>query len=325
MTQQKCPCKSGDLYEACCKRFHKGNFPENALQLMRARYSAYALNLPEYIIQTTHPASPQYEEDQSLWKKKLSDFSTKAEFRNLKILSFQEKGAVATVTFVAEIFQKDDDFTFTEKSYFEKFRGHWLYRSGQIASGHEPSLMTTGTMKILPLAYYGNPILRQETNPVREITKEIQQFAQEMIETMDACDGIGLAAPQVHHSIKLFVMRLPIETSSGDIEMGEALTLINPEISLQSKETSSAEEGCLSIPTIRAKVERPKSITITYQDIQGRKVQKRCFGWEARVVQHETDHLNNILFVDRLKSEEREKLEPFLKRLYGRIHDGTEL
>ena len=107
--------------------------PENALQLMRSRYSAYVLNLPDYIIETTHPANPRYSENKSAWKRSISQFSQNSSFQKLEVLDFQESDTLATVTFTAHLSQEGRDATFTEKSYFEKINGRWLYRDGQIA------------------------------------------------------------------------------------------------------------------------------------------------------------------------------------------------
>jgi SEC-C motif-containing protein len=127
-----CPCCSGKGYAECCKVFHEGILPENALQLMRSRYSAYASDLPDYIVATTHPANPNYNKDFTVWKKDISKFSSISIFRKLDILDFHENGNLATVTFTAYISQGNNDVTFTEKSNFEKIRGRWLYRDGEI-------------------------------------------------------------------------------------------------------------------------------------------------------------------------------------------------
>ena len=320
-----CPCSSGGTYQTCCKPFHEGKVPENALQLMRSRYSAYALDLATYIVRTTHPASPQYCPDLQLWAKKISEFSHHTEFKKLEVLHFQERGNLATVTFTAHIVQNRKDATFTEKSFFEKLKNRWLYRSGQLVDGHMPNLVTTGEMRLLPLAYYGEPVLTKKADPISEITEDLRKLAAEMIETMDASDGVGLAAPQVHHSIRLFVIREPIETSEGTSQLGEAKVFINPELSSPSKETWEAGEGCLSIPTIHAEIKRPKEITVEYTDLEGKRVKERCSSWKARIIMHENDHLNGVLFIDRLDSKEKEKLKPILKLLRYRIHDGTEL
>jgi len=86
-----CPCCSGKQYEECCKVFHDGAKPQNALQLMRSRYAAYALNIPDYIMKTTHPENPLFSKDKLLWKEKISQFSRNTSFQKLEILDFKEK------------------------------------------------------------------------------------------------------------------------------------------------------------------------------------------------------------------------------------------
>lgn len=324
-TTNLCPCSSGKEYNHCCKPFHEGIRPENAVQLMRSRYSAYVLNLPDYIIKTTHPASPQYVENHFSWKRGISQFSRNFTFQRLEVLDFKEKNTLATVTFTAYLSQKDRDATFTEKSYFEKVNDRWLYRGGQLAQGHVPNLVTTGQFRLLPLAYYGDPILRKKADPIIEVTPDIKKLIEEMIETMDACDGIGLAAPQIYHSIRLFVIRVPIEKDENRYGAGEVKVFINPHLSLHSEETWKAPEGCLSIPTIRSLVERPKEVTVEYTSIEGKPIQERVSGWQARVIMHEYDHIEGILFIDRLEQGEQTKLIPFLENLEKRIHDGKAL
>ena len=146
-----------------------------------------------------------------------------------------------------------------------------------------------------------------------------------MIETMDACDGIGLAAPQIHHSVKLFVIRRPCEIDGGKIELKEVKVFINPKLSEPSTATWKISEGCLSIPSIHAEVERPKEVTVEYSNLEGKRIIERVFGWEARVIMHENDHINGILFIDHLNEAQRKSLEPFLVSLHNRIHNGTEL
>ena len=326
LSRSPCPCGSGETYEKCCKPFHKGAAPERADLLMRARYSAYALSLPEYIIQTTHPGSPNYVNDRAIWMKKLFDFSKQTVFQKLEVLNIQEHGDLATVTFTAHITQDNEDATYTERSYFERIRGRWFYRNGQLAEGHAPNLITTCQLRPLPLAYYGDPILRKKGEPVGHLTEELRTLVAEMIETMDACNGIGLAAPQVHHSIRLFIIRVPDEGGEdGEIQWGPIKVFINPELSDPSKESWSHAEGCLSIPTIGGSVERPKEITVQYKNLDGVVIRERCKGWEARVIMHENDHINGVLFVDRMKPEARKRIDTQLKQLHHRIHDGTEM
>lgn len=125
-----CPCFSGKTYESCCKPFHEGTAPENALLLMRSRYAAYALNLPEYIIATTHLKNPQYSKNKVLWKQRISQFATGTSFQNLVIRNFKEEGDGAVVTFTATLSQGGKDASFTETSSFEKVDHRWLYKEG---------------------------------------------------------------------------------------------------------------------------------------------------------------------------------------------------
>lgn len=320
-----CPCSSGVEYEKCCKPFHDGALPENALQLMRSRYAAYVLDKPEYVMGTTHPASPEHIENKLAWKQSLSNFSKGSIFQKLEILDFKENGSAATVVFTASISQDGHDATFSEKSYFEKMGRKWLYKGGVLVSGHLPNLVTTKQLRLLPLAYYGDPILKKKADPVEEITEDLKKLVEEMIETMDAFDGCGIAAPQVHHGIRLFVIRSPISTKKDQVEWGEVKVFINPKLSEPSKETTKSEEGCLSIPTLRSYVTRPKEITVEYMSLDGKIIKERVFGLEARIVMHENDHINGVLFVDRLDLKEKAKIVPFLQKLEKRIGDGRAL
>lgn len=320
-----CPCSSGVEYSKCCRPLHRGKPAENALQLMRSRYSAYVLNLPDYIVATTHPASPQYLENKFSWKRHITQFSKKSTFHKLEIVDFKEKKDLATVTFTAFLSEGKEDATFTEVSYFEKKNNLWLYRRGKLTQGHAPNLVTTGQLRLLPLAYFGDPILTRNADPILEITSDIHKLVEEMIETMDACDGIGIAAPQVHHSIRLFVYRTPLLNKEGKLDAGEVNVVINPSISKLSEDTWKTSEACLSIPTIQAEVKRSKEISIEYTSLEGDKISKELSGWEARVFMHEFDHIEGILFIDRLDPEEKELLLPLLTNLERRIHDRRAL
>ena len=324
-SEDLCPCCSGEKYSKCCKPFHEGILPKSALELMRSRFSAYVLNLPDYIVATTHPASPEYSEDKFSWKRSISRFSKSSSFQKLEILDFKEKNTVATVVFTAYLSQDGHDATYTEKSYFEKASHKWLYRGGQLVSGHAPNLVTLAQLKILPLAYYGDPILRKKADVVTDVSEEIKKLVEEMIETMDAASGVGLAAPQVHHSIRLFIIRTPLEKEDGKFDLGDVKVFINPKLSLPSKETWSANEGCLSIPGIRSSVERPKEITVEYTSLEGTLLKSRFSGWEAKVIMHENDHINGVLFIDRLPSKEKLTLSPLLEKLAKRMHDNLNL
>ena len=132
-------------------------------------------------------------------------------------------------------------------------------------------------------------MLRQKTVKITKVTKEIKELAKNMAETMIEANGVGLAAPQVNSNVRMCLA--PIN--------GQVRALINPKITSRSKETDVDEEGCLSLPGIYVPVTRHTSITLTYTDINGKPQERKLEGFEARVVQHETDHLDGVLIVDK--------------------------
>lgn len=127
-----CPCHSGKLYSECCQLFHDGALPQNALQLMRSRYAAYALQLPDYLINSTHPTYPGMIQNRDEWRKQILHFCRNTRFDGLQILEFQEGSPVAYVTFFAKLSQKGRDVSFTEKSRFEKVNDKWFYQTGEL-------------------------------------------------------------------------------------------------------------------------------------------------------------------------------------------------
>jgi len=127
-----CPCYSKLLYKDCCQKFHQGTPCENALQLMRSRYSGYALSLVDYIIHTTHPSNKEYSEDIATWKQHILHFCKHTTFENLEISDFTESQDTAYVTFTAHLSQNGQSATFTEKSRFKKVDGRWLYLDGTV-------------------------------------------------------------------------------------------------------------------------------------------------------------------------------------------------
>lgn len=126
----KCPCKSGQLYKQCCKRLHEGGAAKTALELMRSRFSAYALRLVDYVIDTTHPENSGRQSNIKAWRKDLLKFADQTRFDGLEISDFTDGESIATVTFTAHLRQGNQNTSFTEKSTFEKIDGRWLYKSG---------------------------------------------------------------------------------------------------------------------------------------------------------------------------------------------------
>lgn len=157
---------------------------------------------------------------------------------------------------------------------------------------------------------HGNPVLRKKALPISAITDETRQLAADMFETMYAAEGIGLAAPQVGESIRLFVIDLnPMEKDEGQ------RVYVNPELLEFSDEKDIYEEGCLSIPTVRDDVIRPTGVRIKYQTLEGEMRNEWIDTFLARVIQHEYDHLEGILFTDHLSAIKRSLLKKTLKKI----------
>lgn len=156
---------------------------------------------------------------------------------------------------------------------------------------------------------YGDPALRENTEVVTAFNKNLHDLVDNMIETMYEDNGIGLAAPQIGIFKKIAV----IDLSFGE-EVGNVMTLINPEI-LKTEGECSLEEGCLSVPGIYEEVLRSDNIRVRYQDIDGNELEKDVDGLLARIIQHESDHLEGVLFVDRLSTVKRNLLAKTLHSL----------
>ena len=165
----------------------------------------------------------------------------------------------------------------------------------------------SGNDKKLALVCYPDPVLAKPAESIGEITTEIADLAQEMIDLMIKSAGVGLAAPQVGVSIRLFVMSV-----TGKHE--DAQVLINPELS-NFDGTSELEEGCLSVPEVRAKVRRSATCTVTATDLHGNRIVMDVMELAATIVQHETDHLDGKLFIDRLNTLSRMACRRALKQL----------
>ncbi|NQV14925.1 peptide deformylase [bacterium] len=163
---------------------------------------------------------------------------------------------------------------------------------------------------LLEIQTYGKDILRKKTEEISEIDDPIREIVSNMFESMYAAEGIGLAAPQIGKSIRLFVIDLtPIDESE------KKRIYINPRIYEFNEVKDEYEEGCLSIPTIREIVERPISIRLTYQNLEGDIIDEEVDGFHARVIQHEYDHLESRLFIDHLSPLKRSLLKKTLKKI----------
>ncbi len=161
-------------------------------------------------------------------------------------------------------------------------------------------------MALLKIAKLGNPVLRQVAKPVdlKELTKpgsELQGFINDMVETMHHEGGVGLAAPQVNHSIQIVVLEYAEnERYPGEISI-PLTVLVNPVLSNYSEETKDGWESCLSLVDFRGLVPRSTTVTLNAYDRQGDEIQKTVSGFEAVVLQHEIDHLKGFVFLDRMK------------------------
>ena len=172
----------------------------------------------------------------------------------------------------------------------------------------EPCLRQTAPLQ---LRYYGDPVLRKKAEPVTEITAAELQLAEEMLITMYTTgNGIGLAAPQVG-VLKRFLI---VDVSAVDDEEYEPVMLFNPEI-LGEEGEIVAEEGCLSIPNVTADVKRPEKVVVEGINVARERVRIEAEGLLARALQHEIDHLNGVLFIDKLSGLKRQLLAGKLRQI----------
>jgi peptide deformylase len=158
-------------------------------------------------------------------------------------------------------------------------------------------------MSILKVARMGHPVLRAKARPLEKAeirSAAIQQLIDDMLDTMSEYHGVGLAAPQVHEGVRIFVAAL--DTGDDDDDDGEAIAIINPEITIVGSDVVEDWEGCLSIPDIRGRVPRSREIKVRGFDRTGARLELNAHDFPARVIQHETDHLDGVLFFDRMTS-----------------------
>lgn len=157
-------------------------------------------------------------------------------------------------------------------------------------------------MKLPEIITVPNPILRQKLEPVTEFNQSLVDLSEVMLEVMRQANGVGLAANQVGELARMFVYGVdePFEADGRVVQPIAAQAIINPVITVLTGDSDVDEEGCLSIPHLYGPVERPLVIRLQAQDINGAPIDRQIDGYEARIVQHETDHLNGILFLDKL-------------------------
>jgi peptide deformylase len=183
----------------------------------------------------------------------------------------------------------------------------------------------------LDIVQYGDLVLRAKGKRIEKIDDRVRELAQNMIETMHAANGVGLAAQQVGEPIQLTVLdvsqvedrptTMKLNGQNVDPATVMPLVLINPEVELRG-ETESGTEGCLSFPEITGEIDRAISIRVGAQNLKGEPVEIETSGFLARAIQHEVDHLNGILFIDRMSSAAKTSLASRLKRLQKETQRG---
>lgn len=177
---------------------------------------------------------------------------------------------------------------------------------------------------ILPIVKYGDPVLRAKGEPVGEVTEEIKTLAADMLETMRAANGVGLAAQQVGRAVQMAIVDVAgiddrpslmlINGEEVNVDEHMPLTLLNPEL-LFTKEKETGTEGCLSFPDLSAEITRAAGVRCKARLLDGRTIEFDAAGLLARALQHEHDHLHGILFIDRMNSATKAGLASRLKRM----------
>ena len=170
-------------------------------------------------------------------------------------------------------------------------------------------------MAVLPITVYGDKILRKKANKVTEVDLKTIELIKNMFDTMKNANGIGLAANQVGSDKSIFVVDI---SQVEDYEDTKPIALINPKIIERSEKKVLIEEGCLSIPDVREEVRRPESITIVYHDTDLQEHTLEADGLMARVMQHEFDHLQGILFTDLISDDLKKKYKKDINRIRKR-------
>lgn len=168
---------------------------------------------------------------------------------------------------------------------------------------------------ILPIFAYGQPVLKKVAEEIDETYPELEQLIANMWETMYEADGVGLAAPQIGLPIRLFVVDTVQTMEEGEEDQGIKKVFINAEKVEESGPEWAYEEGCLSIPDIRGDVNRPPQLKIRYQDENFEEHEEIFTGINARVVQHEYDHIEGVLFVEHLKPIKKRRIKRRLENI----------
>ena len=168
---------------------------------------------------------------------------------------------------------------------------------------------------ILPVYVYGSPVLKKVAEPVDELTPEIKTLVDDMFETMYNAEGVGLAAPQVGRLIRLIVMDASAFAEDDPVAEGFKRVVINPEVVEFSEEECSFNEGCLSLPKLYQDVRRPAKVRVKYLDENFKEQDEWLEATPARIIQHEMDHLDGVLFVDHLAPIRKKLISSRLQKM----------
>lgn len=173
---------------------------------------------------------------------------------------------------------------------------------------YETVFQWSDSVAILPIRTYPDPVLRETAKPVAVIDAKLRALAADMVETMKDANGVGLAAPQVGVGLRMVIVDF-------EPEKGAPRALVNPVITKRSGRKELAEEGCLSFPELRSRVKRSPRVVVEAQDMDGAPVAIEAEGIAARAVQHELDHLDGMLFVDKVGPSDRQSLQRDLEEM----------
>jgi len=185
---------------------------------------------------------------------------------------------------------------------------------------------------LLQIVQYNEPVLRKKGEKITSFDSELARLADDMVETMHQAGGIGLAAQQIGRAIQLCVVDLrqaqtdytwQLDGKKPPKELIMPLVLINPAVTADREPSTESDEGCLSFPEIRGDIVRPDRIRVQYKDVQGHPHTLECTGLLSRCIQHEADHLNGVLFIDRMDKPTLARLDPALKALKKQTREAA--
>ena len=185
---------------------------------------------------------------------------------------------------------------------------------------------------VLPIVHFNAPVLREKGVVITTFDAALAQLTQDMVETMHAAGGIGLAAQQIGRALQVCVVDLSqsqrdftweLDGAKAPLDLIMPMVLVNPTVSVLPGDETVYEEGCLSFPEIHGDVERPDAIKVSFQDLGGIRHTLVCDDLFSRCIQHEVDHLNGVLFIDRMNKKVRQSIDDEVKSLAKRTREST--